>query len=543
MKSILLTTAILLIFWTGIAPGANVVVTKPISAYGAAHATSACKRGLKACTAPQAVKGPLGTTGTPFENLTISGPNELLPTFPGEYLLAWTGGQPPFTAILATQACPTGLNDCVADGATFYGTTEFLSSRQWNLGTSISDARITTMVGTVIDATGAIITSSTKHVRVGTEGRYHVSNYSYVSFSGSGCFDRRRFSPVTVDPDNPDDDLFDPDAAFIRIVDETNPPTFAWDVINQGGSDSFVATLEVRAGFGNTLYGLEDATVPQTGLVQPLTYGDYDQPGTLPYLDPPIPAPPLPIGERMTAELLSFDGGCAPSRPSMAFSLNPPNEGDPVILQGPAEAIETAEPDPAFAEILARRRQIRLQPAEGAIAACVNEALTFRIIAFIAAGGRSNQVLGLVEEVTFEIVTNTEVRDKLRAHCAATAAPRKDNIGDDAAQTKTVATTPDFDLEVNSGSGRVTLPDPTTVSEIRTAHASVIVTGGALTLDIAQTKDSRRSTIGSPDTEIVVTPNNPALTETSVPSGFFVTLSDTAVSEPTEFALFADGFE
>jgi len=248
----------------------------------------------------------------------------------------------------------------------------------------------------------------------------------------------------------------------------------------------------------------------------------------------------------MTMQVLTFGGGCGATRWFLGFELNPPEAGEPTFLQAPADDLDVQDPDPAFAETLERRRRIRLQPEQAAIAACVDDSLGLSIFFNIVVRTLSaleddpdedDPDLDL-DELVFEIVTDSETRDNLRFFCATARAPQTDNM--ERAQT---ATTPDFDLELVSGSGRVTLPDATMVSEIRTAHARVIVSGGAATIDIDQTVDAQRSAIGSPDSPLVVTPNNPALPETTVPPGFFVILSDTSISDPTEFAMFADGFE
>jgi len=140
----------------------------------------------------------------------------------------------------------------------------------------------------------------------------------------------------------------------------------------------------------------------------------------------------------------------------------------------------------------------------------------------------------------FLLLTGPENMDRLREFCADKLLGETAILGGEP-MTARAASTTDFDLEILSGSSRITLAEPTLRNEIRTAHAAVIVSDA--TLEIAQSEDGRRSAIGSPDTEIVVTPSNPALPETTVPAGFFVTLSDTSASAPIEFALFADGFE
>jgi len=477
-----------------------------------------------------------------ISNIVLSGPQALLPTFRGEYILSWDGGQAPFTAILAEEPCPGGI---CGPGVTIFGQISGTNERQIAFDAFLQEPQIARLVGTIIDADGVAFTSAPLNVRVGTGSRFFIRAYDYVDFNAdNGCSELRIFSPQSFDE-------FDPNEAFIRITDETAVgfPVFSWNSISNPSvvaDDSIALAFEVSAGTFNPLFGLADEEGGEAGILSPLAYGDYSRPGTVPF-DPfdllPIPAPSLPIAESLAVNVTTLGGGCPTSRWFLGFALNPPEAGSPALLQGPGDDLAAEDPDPGFAEILDRRRRVRLEREEAAIAACVSEALRFTIIARIAAVLRTNQVFGLVDDLIFEIVTDPETRDNLRAKCAAARAPEANEPIDGATQTRTAATTPDFDLEVESGGGVVMLPDATAVSEIRTAHGSVIITGGAVTVEVAQSVDGGRSTIGSRDTGLQITPNNPKLAEITVPAGFFVTLSDTSISDPIEFAMFADGFE
>jgi hypothetical protein len=491
------------------------------------------------------------TFDSSLDEVTLIGPGELLPNwFAEDYTVSWTGGEPPFKVILASQPCPTGSSDCLSEDAVIYRSRTCAQGPHCDLDVSPYDPEIVKMVATVIDATGSALVSPPKYVRIGTDGRFHVSNYSYVSFDSSGgCFDRRRFGPSTVDPANPDDDLFDPDEAFIRIVNDTDPPRFAWDVIDQGGSDSRVDRFEARAGFSNRLYALEDARSPQMGLLQPLTYGDYDIPDTVPYRDPPMPAPPLPTNERIIAETLLVGGGCSLTFPSVAFSLNPPSGGDPVIAKGPRDSLKDDMPDPGLLRILERSRDVRIGRDEVAVVGCMNDpdefelALITSLVIFetcVANNACSPIPHTSAEEFIFRIVLDPVFLGLLRGRCGSSETT--DAVGaQEATDAPSRGATPDLLIETRSGSGRITLPDPSMLYELRTAHGSVISEMGVV--DIAQDETGTRSAIGSPDSELTVIPTNPALPETLVPAGFYVTLSDDSISEATEFALFFSGFE
>jgi len=280
------------------------------------------------------------------------------------------------------------------------------------------------------------------------------------------------------------------------------------------------------------------------GLAFPLQYGSI-QVDTRVLPEPPIA--PLRSGRvyqiRLTGE--PFPCEFSSGSPQISFMLNPPAPGDPVLIQGPAEVVETETVDPTQAQVLDRLRRIRLRREESVTIACMNDlfegAVILELLRVVFLNiFKSDNDINNFDELVFEIVTTPVVLDALRARCEASitgSAPGAAMSALEASQSMS----PTLDLEIVSGSGRLTLADPAAIYEIRAAHGTVTLNEG--TIDIAQTEDGRRSAIGSPDTEIVVTPNNPALSEITVTAGFFVTLSDTSVSEPTEFALFADGFE
>jgi len=464
----------------------------------------------------------------------------LTPPTMAEIELVWDGGAGPNWAWSIEV---DGIEDHIFQGTTQASQCDdpdaLINCRSGRFMVALNFAEIVTIRAAVFDSE-VEAASGLRRVRMGTNESFWIDSVT-----------RARITPGANGTFNCDsDDANDPPWITLSGDDRSFPLIDVFRDARISLPDSLVTwdiTPDPENPAAEILYIIDRINQSDEfdGLAFPLQYGSI-QADTRVLPEPPIA--PLRSGRVYQIRLTGVPFPCefisdGSGSPLIQFMLNPPAPGDPVILQGPAEAAETAALDPALAQVLDRQRQLRLQRDEGAIAACVNEALTFEIIAFIAARGRSNQVFGIVDELVVKIFTDTEVLDKARTLCAADTATQTDNMGNVAAEIKAAASTPDFDLEVISGSGRVTLPDATTISEIRTAHASVIVTGGAVTIDIAQTDDAEHSAIGSPDTEIVVTPNNPALSEITVPAGFFVTLSDTSVSAPTEFALFADGFE
>jgi len=485
-------------------------------------------------------------------NLWVTVPLETIaPGTSHDLGIIWDGGEPPWSWTLEISQLDdpdqvffqTGLSETVCDNPA-----DRLRCRSFPIPTSFRWPEIATITATVEDAAGNLVTRTVR-VRVagdGTfwfDGRWTVDVVEEEFGPGFDCFGFNNQDPplvtLTGDPAFPVIDVFKDE----RL---SSPHEL---IVRDEKFFSFPEPAETLYHIRNDDFDINENPFENV-LPFPLQYGDLDFlfGSSISLLSDSVPAPALRTHRMYSIDLRGYRQCNFTPNQDARFMLNPPAPGDPVILQGPVEEAETATLDPARAQVLDRQRQIRLRREESIAIACMNDlfegevsALTLAIAETLAREAENARLnVNNLEELVFGVVTNPVVLDRLRAHCEASAT--------ESAQIATISKlgssqsiTPTLDLEIVSGSGRLTLTDPAALYEIRTAHGTVAT--NQATLEIAQTEDGRRSAIGSPDSQIVVTPNNPGLAETSIPAGFFVILSDTSVSAPIEFALFADGFE
>ena len=419
----------------------------------------------------------------------------------------------------------------------------FINCRSAPFLTMLNFAEIVTIRATVTDSQGQS-TSAVRRVRMGTTGSF------WIDFVTPARVEPEANDMFTCDSENADDPpwitLSGDDRSFplidvFRDARVSLPEgLIAWDI-----------TPDPENPAAEILYIIDriNQTDEFDALAFPLQYGSTQVDArVLP--EPPIaPLQPGRLYQIRLQGVFPCEFSAATSGSALIqFMFNPPAPGDPVIVQAPTTDLQTDKLDAGRLELLTLQRQIRLRREESSAIACMNrlfEDEVTRVALIIVdnlAGMGDNADLDVnnLDQMVFKVVTNPVVLDSLRAQCGPAEVEMATKVPT-VASILQQATIPTLDLEIVSGSGRLTLVDPTSIYEIRTAHATVIATSG--TIDIAQTKDAQRSAIGSPDSSLVVTPNNPALPETTVPPGFFVILSDTSISGPTEFAIFADGFE
>jgi len=460
----------------------------------------------------------------------------------------WDGGQPPWSWTLEISQLDdpdrvfsqTGLPETVCDSPA-----DRLRCRSFPIPTSFRWPEIATITATVEDAVGNLVTR-TARVRVagdGTfwfDGRWTVDVVEEEFGIGFDCFGTNDQDPPLVTLTG------DPAFPVIDVFKDERLSTPHELIVRDESLFSFPEPGKTLYHIRNDDFDLNENPFENT-LPFPLQYGDldllFDSPISL--LSDIVPPPALRTQRFYSIDLSGYRQCNFPPTLDARFMLNPPAPGDPVLIQGLAEVIQTETVDPTLAQVLDRSRRIRLRREESVAISCMNDlfkgAVTLELLRVgVLKTFFSDKGINNFDELVFEIVTNPDVLNALRAHCEAStmgSAPGAAMSALEASQSMS----PTLDLEIVSGSGRLTLADPAAIYEIRAAHGTVTLNDG--TIDVAQTEDGRRSAIGSPDTEIVVTPSNPALPETTVPAGFFVTLSDTSVSAPIEFALFADGFE
>lgn len=466
----------------------------------------------------------------------------LAPPTTAEIRLVWDGGAGPTWAwTIEVDGIEDDSLQSVTAASQCDNPDAFINCRSAPFLVQLNFAEIVTVRAAVTDSQGQSA-SAVRRIRMGTTEPYWIDSVTpaRVKSAANGMF--------TCDSNNADDPswitLSGDDRSF-PLIDVFRDPRISlpdslitWDI-----------TPDPENPAAEILYIIDRINQSDDfdALAFPLQYGSI-QVDTRVLPEPPIaPLQPARLYQiRLTGEPFpcEFQSGS----PQISFMLNSPAPGDPVIVQAPTTDLQTDNLDSRLFELLGQRRQVSLRRDESAAVACMNDLFEDEVsrVALVIAellvrmGENARLKINNLEELVFRVVTNPVVLDTLRARCAA-AAPRPASMSVMPVSNALQVMTPTVDVEIVSGSGRLTLVDPASVYEIRTAHGTLIMTGGII--DIAQTEDGQHSAIGSPDTEIMITPANGALPEVTAPAGFFVTLSDTSISEPTEFALFIDGFE
>jgi len=480
-------------------------------------------------------------------NLWVTVPLETIaPGTSHDLGIIWDGGEPPWSWTLEISQLDdpdqvffqTGLSETVCDNPA-----DRLRCRSFPIPTSFRWPEIATITATVEDAAGNLVTRTVR-VRVagdGTfwfDGRWTVDVVEEEFGPGFDCFGFNNQDPplvtLTGDPAFPVIDVFKDE----RL---SSPHEL---IVRDEKFFSFPEPAETLYHIRNDDFDINENPFENV-LPFPLRYGDldllFDSPISL--LSDSIPAPALRTHRMYSIDLRGYQQCNFPPTDDARFMLNPPAPGDPVVVRGPVDEVDVSDPEFLnFLEFIAAGSTFRVDPGQQAIAGCVDKQLGLQVLSVLTAGAELGKAFPIETGAAsvFLLLTDPDNMDRLKNFCADNLMAPTTFLGDEPPAVQAASTT-DFDLEIVSGSSRISLAEPTLLTEVRTAHASVIVSDALL--EIAQAEDGRRSAIGSPDSQIVVTPNNPGLAETSIPAGFFVILSDTSVSAPIEFALFADGFE